>query len=641
MLQTLRKSASGLIAKILMALLIVSFGVWGIADVFRGFGSQTLATIGDTEITVPEFRQIYQDRLQRLSQQLKRGISPDQARALGIPDQVLNERLAEAALDDEANRLGLALSDSEIARRVQENPAYFGPSGAFDPAYFDRLLRANNFTEARFVDTERRFALRQQLIQSLGGGIEVPQVMKDAVARYQNEERSVNYAMLTKASLPALAAPSDADLQAFFDKRKVAFKAPEFRKIEVLALTPQALVAAQKVTDAEVKADYDANLASYGTPERRDVQQIVFPNEDEAKAAAARIEAGTSFADIAAERKLSAKDIDIGTVAKTDIVDPAIADAAFALPADGTSGVIEGRFGPVIVHVGTITPSNIQPLSEVADQIRAKLQMDAAARAVGLKYDDIEDDRASGAQLSEIASKIGVPLVTIETDADGRTPDNQPVASIPGRAEVLRGAFAADVGADNDPIRLPQNAAQPGAQPSGQPGGYVWYVVDSVTPPADRTFEQAKPLVLERWKDDKTAEELDKKVEDIKAKVAAGTSFDIAVTDAGLELRAANGLKRGRAADGIPQEILDAVFDTPKGDVGSAMAEGGDSRILFKVLNVDIPAGAKPDEKLVSDIRQGMENDLMTEYLVALQSELGARINRTALDQIVGADAVD
>ncbi len=105
MLQSLRKHASGFVAKLLMALLIVSFGIWGIADVFRGFGSQTLATIGSTELTVPEFRQLYQERLQQISQQIKRGVAPDQARALGIPDQLLSEQLSEAALDDRATRL--------------------------------------------------------------------------------------------------------------------------------------------------------------------------------------------------------------------------------------------------------------------------------------------------------------------------------------------------------------------------------------------------------------------------------------------------------------------------------------------------------------------------------------------------------
>ncbi len=629
MLETLRKSASGIVAKILMSLLILSFAVWGIADVFRGFGSQTLATIGDSEITVPEFRQLYQERLQQISQQIKRGITPDQARALGIPDQLLNEQLAEAALNDQARALGLALSDAEIARRVQSNPAFFGPGGSFDPNYFAQLLRSNGFTEARFVDAERRLALRQQLIQSLGGGIEVPKVLKDAIARYESEERSVNYALLSPTALPAPTDPSEEELRKFFDERKVAFRAPEYRKIGVLVLTPEALASTESVTDAEVQAAYDANQSSYGTPEKRVVQQIVFPSEEEAKAAADRIAAGTPFADIVAERKLAPKDVDLGDVTRGDIFDKAVADAAFSLAPNGTSGVISGRFGPVIVHVGAVTPGTTKPLAEVANDIRSQLQLDAARRLMLTKYDQIEDERAGGAQLGEIAGKVSLPLQSFDTNIQGQMPDGASIPAIPARADVLRGAFAADVGTENDPVQLPQN------------GGYVWYEVEGVTAPRDRTFEEARAQVLDRWKQDKAAEALDKKVEEIKARIAAGEAFDKVVTESGLELRAANGLRRGRTADGVPQDILNAVFETPEGSVGSTLAEGGDSRLLFQVLRVAVPDAGTQNDKLIADVRQSFENDLMTEYLVDLQGQLGARINRAALDQIVGTDAVN
>ncbi|MPT22087.1 MAG: peptidylprolyl isomerase, partial [Starkeya sp.] len=216
------------------------------------------------------------------------------------------------------------------------------------------------------------------------------------------------------------------------------------------------------------------------------------------------------------------------------------------------------------------------------------------------------------------------------TSVQGQAPDGSAIASFPARSDVLRGAFATTVGEENEPVQLPQN------------GGYVWYQVDEITPPRDRSFEEARAQVLERWKQDQAAQALDKKVEEIKAKIAAGTPFDQAVTEAGLELRAANGLRRGRTADGVPQDIMAAVFETPEGGVGSALAEGGDSRLLFQVLRAVVPAAtAATDEKLLSDLRTSMENDLMTEYLVELQTRLGARINRAALDQIVGTDAVN
>src|SRR6201995_4339833 len=92
---------------IVLGLIAVSFGIWGIADIFRGFGQSTLAKIGRTEISAEQFRQIYTDRLQQLGRQFGRPLSPEQARAFGIDRQVLQQTLAEAALDEEARRMGL------------------------------------------------------------------------------------------------------------------------------------------------------------------------------------------------------------------------------------------------------------------------------------------------------------------------------------------------------------------------------------------------------------------------------------------------------------------------------------------------------------------------------------------------------
>lgn len=631
MLQSLRKHATGFVAKVLMALLILSFAVWGIADVFRGFGGQTLATIGSSEVTVPEFRQLYQERIQQISQQIKRGLSPDQARALGLPDQLLNERLSEAALDDRAKRLNLALSDEELVKRIQANPVFSGPSGSFDQNRFNMLLRNAGFTEARFVEAERRLALRQQLIQSLGGGIEVPAVLKGAIERFENEQRSVDYVVFDPTPAKDIADPAEEALRAFFDARKVAFRAPEYRKVAILALTPDTIARTIDVSDADVKAAYEQNIARFGTPERRVVQQIVFPNAEEAKAAADKIAAGTAFADIVLERKLAPADVDLGDVARDQIVDKAVADAAFALPADGTSGVVEGRFGPVIVHVGTITPGAVKPLEEVAGEIRTQLQLQRARQALLDQHDKIEDERAGGAKLSEIATKFGIPVLTVDIDRQGRAADGTS-PTIPGRTEVLSGAFASEVGAETDPVTLPDAAGQ-----GGSGGGYVWYDVEGITAARDQTFEEAKAQALDRWKQDEAQKALEAKVADFKKKVEAGEPFAKVAQDFGLEVKWANGIRRGRAAENIPQGVITAVFDTKKGAVGSAQVGTSDNQLVFQVREIAMPAVETPqDEKLIADVRQRMQEDLLTEYLVRLQSDLGVRVNRVALDQIVG-----
>src|SRR5262245_65355820 len=85
---------------VVLGLIAISFGIWGIGDIFRGFGQSTLAKVGGTEIRVEQFRQLYQDRLQQISRRVGRPVTPDQARALGVARQMLAQVIAETVLDE-------------------------------------------------------------------------------------------------------------------------------------------------------------------------------------------------------------------------------------------------------------------------------------------------------------------------------------------------------------------------------------------------------------------------------------------------------------------------------------------------------------------------------------------------------------
>ena len=107
---------------IVMGVLIVSFAVWGIADIFKGFGQSSLANVGKTEISTEQFRQIYTEKLQQLGRSFGRPLTSEQARAFGLDRQVLQQTIAEAALDEEARRMGLAQSQEETMRLIYGDP---------------------------------------------------------------------------------------------------------------------------------------------------------------------------------------------------------------------------------------------------------------------------------------------------------------------------------------------------------------------------------------------------------------------------------------------------------------------------------------------------------------------------------------
>src|SRR5215471_4303424 len=181
MLRGLRKASSNWLGKTIMAVvmgvLIISFGVWGIAEIFRGFGQSTVAKVGSTEISLNEFRQNYTDRLQQIGRQFGRPLTMDQARAFGFDRQVLQQTLADAALNEEARRLGLGQSDAETMRLIFSDPSFKGVNGQFDAARFQAIIRQFGFTEARYLADQKRLSLRRQLVGTLAAGLEPPKTL--------------------------------------------------------------------------------------------------------------------------------------------------------------------------------------------------------------------------------------------------------------------------------------------------------------------------------------------------------------------------------------------------------------------------------------------------------------------------------
>ena len=145
MLRGIHKASSTWLGRGIMAVvmggLVVSFAIWGIGDIFRGFGANSAVKIGGTEISIEQFRQFYTERLQQIGRQFNRPITPDQARALGIDRQVLGQLVAETTLDEQAKALQLGISNAEIASRITNDPTFRGVNGAFDRDRFEQVIR--------------------------------------------------------------------------------------------------------------------------------------------------------------------------------------------------------------------------------------------------------------------------------------------------------------------------------------------------------------------------------------------------------------------------------------------------------------------------------------------------------------------
>jgi peptidyl-prolyl cis-trans isomerase D len=614
---------------VVMTVLAGSFAVWGINDIFHGYANASLAKIGNVEITSDQFRQSYNDRLQQLGRQIGRPIPPEQAAALGVDHQVLGELVIGAGLDQMARRMRLGIPDAQIARTITGDPHFQTPTGQFDRARFEDFLRSVGYTEQRFVDEQRRLVPRRELTDTISGSVPTPKVLLEAINQYQNQQRSIQYLVLGPAQAGDIPPPTDAELSKYFEARKILFRAPEYRKIVVVSAMPEQIAKSIEVSDADVKHAYEEDTSTYTTPERRHVEQIIFPTMADAQAASARIKSGTTFAAIAAERKLKETDIDLGTVPKGSIIDPAVANAAFALKQGEVSAPIQGQFGAVIITVLSIEPKVVKPFAVVAPFIRSDLALQRAKAKVQEFHDKIEDARAGGSSLEEAAHKLNLPVTTIEAvDRSGRDPSGKLLTNVPGN--VVGAAFASDVGVDNDPVAAT--------------GGYVWYSVAAITPARDRDLKEVKSQVEQSWRDDQIATRLKDKAAALLDKLNKGDPFDALAKAEGVKLESAADLKRGVASPGLSARVIDAVFRTAKDKFGSTLGLTPSQWFVFRVTDVKTPtldpksAEAKKLEQL---LQRQMGDDVFNQYVGWLESYLGTNINQAMLAQAVGNAAPD
>ena len=634
MLRGLRNASSNWLGKAVMAavvgFLVISFAIWGIGDIFRGFGRSTVAKIGRTEISVEQFRTLYNDRLQQYSRQAGRAIGPEQARQLGLDRLVIGQIVSEILLDERARVLGLALSDAEVAKQITADPAFQGLNGQFDRARFEQVIRNAGFTEARFVAEQRRRLLRRELAGTIASGLSAPKALVEAASRYENEQRSVEFVLLDRAQAGEIPPPAPEVLAKYFEERKNFFRAPEYRKLVVVSLIPTEQARWMEISDADIKRAYEERHARYVTPERRHVLQIDFPNAEAASAAAERIAKGASFADIAKELGKNEKDIDLGTVTKAAMIDRTAADAAFALKEGEVSAPVQGRFGTVLVQVLKIEPEQIRSLEQVAGELKQELAIARAKTEVFDVYNKIEDARAEGKLLAETAATLKLEARTIEAvDRSGRDPAGMPV-NLPDAQRLLPLAFTTDVGVERDPLQFQD--------------GYIWFDVVGITPSRERPLDEVKEQVETRWRDQEIATRLNARATEIVDKLKAGGTLANVATADHLKLEALSGLKRGDASGALSTAAVDAVFRTAKDAVGTAEAREPGEQVVFRVTEIVVPPldmASEEVKRTVDTLNRGLSEDLLSEYIARLESEVGVTINQSALNQVVSGGAGD
>ena len=616
MLQLLRRAANSFVAKILLALLVLSFALWGIGDVFRHSGSNVLASVGSTEITPQAYRNDYDRERQYLSRRSGQVITNEQAENMGLRRSVLNQMLTEATFDEVARKNGLQVSNGLIAKEISQDNAFQSPQGKFDPAHFQQLLRSNGYSEAMYVRERAQLIKRRMLAQSMTAGLEIPKLYAESIQRLENEKRVIDYVVLTPEKFAPVEQPSEDTIKAYYNEVKNDYMVGEKRVVKTYTLSPTQLATTLAISDEDAQKVYQRTQDKYGKPEKRQIEQINFAD---AASAATFADAVKKTATLALPN--GATRSDLGLVLRDQLVDVAVRDEAFALPANGYSGVVASSFGPVVLHILKIEPATVTPFDEVKAAIKKELALAHARETILDMHDKIENERASGATLDEIAATLKLDLVTQPAiDRDGKDETGKPVTALSN--DVVVSAFAADQGSDNEPVQTQADK------------GWVWYEVAKIEPEHERGFDDVRGDVVKQWVNEQQRIKLSELAKNMIADLQGGKRLTEIAADKALPFVTSPPFKRDGKLDDLSPSALDASFKVGKAQAGTGLGANPLNRVVFVVKSIEVPAPTKLEAKLADNVTQALNDDLLFEFIDSAQKTLGVSVNQKMLDQM-------
>lgn len=628
MLQSLRKAADTWVAKLLLIIMVFAFGIWGVqASIFAG-STSAVVTVGDKKVSDVEFRIAFNNVVNMISQQFGTRLTLEQAKMFGAEQMVYGRLVSGAALDQLADDMKLGLSEDRILTLIQEEPAFKDPSsGAFSRERMMAQLQAANIRQEDYLVSVTQQAVRTQIVDAVSDGFTPPKTLTDALEAYSNESRDIDYLILGKATIDPVKPPADADLAKWFDANKDKYKAPEYRKFSYVKLEPSDIADPSAISDEAVKEDYEKRKESYRTPETRTIEQLSFPDKAAAETAAAKLAAGSTFDQLVTEQGKTATDVLLGDFRKDTMPTPAMAEAAFGVKADGgTTGVVDGLVGPVILRVTNIRPEVVKSLDEVKEEIRKELALVLANDEIENVYKSFEDVRASGASLAESAKQQKLKAVTVDAiDAEGKDMKDAEVKGLPNGQKLVNDVFQAEVGTEPLPLTL-------------QDGGYVWFEVLDIVPARDRKLDEVKEKVVADWTTEQQRAALAKRAQDVVTRVQGGKTLADVASELKLAVESKAGLRRGASDAVLSTDAVTAAFDGPKGLVTSAAAEGGHTQIVISVkeINANAPADALENkDEQIKELAQNAGQNLLDEMVGELQAEYGVSFNRTLAEQLM------
>jgi len=631
MLTALRKQTGSWVAKVILLLLVLSFAIWGIGDIFYGNPEEaTIASVGDTEISSGELNYAFNRNLDNLQRQFGGQFTREQAIGIGLLQQTLDEQLGQRLLDVEARDMGITVDDETLRRLITENPS-FQSAGRFDRLRFNQLIRTTGLSEEGYLEALRQELSRNALTGSVAAAAAVPDVMAETIYRYRNEERRGRFFRIADAEITDLETPGDDALEAVYEEDEQRFTAPEYRKITYVTLEPKDLLEEVEIAEDLIQEAYDDRSARYITPETRSVEQLLANDEEIAAKAEALIEEGKTFAEVAEDLKDDGVSLtDLGSVTEAGM--PAgIGQDAFSVNEGEVTSPIQSPFGFHLFKVNTVEPEKVTPLEEVRDELYEELALVEAEDRLPELATQLDDELAAGGSVGEAVEAIGLAAKTVNAvDRRGLDQQGEPVEELAAWSNLIQTAFDGEEG-------------EPSLLEESDDGAYYVVQVDEIIPERLKDIDEVRDEVVEVWEGQQRRMGAKARAEELLTKLQEAASLDTLAANDSITIEEIEPIKRSDtgAEYNLNRAAIDALFETDAGSVTAQVIEVEDGVVVLAVEEV-IEKHPSDDQdgfdQLKDELQRQIRADLLAQFGSGLRNKHSIEIDDEALTRLIEYD---
>jgi len=395
MLDTFRQGAQSKFAKVILALIIVPFALWGVESYFRtGPSVDGVATVAGQKISMNEFNQALKQQQDQMRSMLGRNFDPQMFDTIEFRQSALEQLVNQRLLVMQAASSRFAVTDKQLAQNIGAIPA-FQDEGKFSKTRYEGVLRQQGYTPVIFEGKMRQELMVQELRDTVSKTLLVASTSIDELVRASEQTREVSVASVAPEQFIAqVKLPADA-AKLYYDSHKAEFTIPDQVRLEYVVLSPGVLAAQMEASDQEVKQYYDEHSAQYMKRDESEAGKNAAKEKAEEVLRQVQKEP-TQFAKLADKYSKDAGSAkqggDLGFFARGMMVKP-FEDAVFAMQKDEIRGPVQSESGYHIIkltdirgeerqasHILITLPELRRSLAEVTPEIALELKKQKAQR---------------------------------------------------------------------------------------------------------------------------------------------------------------------------------------------------------------------------------------------------------------------